>query len=62
MLTIRVLNNAKNRGYISYNFAKKVVPLQTICENGLHLSNSSELDCIRFAPSLHPLFERIARQ
>ena len=28
--------------------------MQKICENGRRLSNSSELDCIRLAPSLHP--------
>lgn len=26
----------------------------TESENGLHLSNSNSLDCIRFAPSLQP--------
>ena len=30
------------------------VPLQKICEDRLHLSNQSELYCIRFALSLHP--------
>jgi hypothetical protein len=34
-------------------FQKNFVSLQRYCENGLHLGNSSELDCTRFAPSLH---------
>ena len=37
-----------------HRISKKVVTLQPKgCENGLRLSNSSKLDCVRLAPSLH---------
>ena len=37
-----------------HKVSKKVVSLQPKgCENGLRLSNSSKLDCVRLAPSLH---------
>ena len=39
-----------------------VILLMKISENRLHLSNSSELDCIRFALSLHREKEIIAAQ
>jgi hypothetical protein len=47
-----VLNNAKNRAYIGYNFAKKVVPLQR---------NSKESHVIGQRPSSNvPTFFSVA--
>ena len=40
-----------------HRISKKVVSLHAkACENGLRLSNSSKLDCVRLAPSLSPKY------
>ena len=44
------------------NFGLFLLPLQKICEDRLRLSNSSELDCIRLALSLHTVMNKVRKE